>query len=133
MFNKLHALGMNDDLRDRVRGLGSETWKGRERVELLVVLTRLRGSGIISPDLPIAISVKVSAKDGKLAVTTFPLPSNIFHKKIFRQIIEKNDKGAGGGARQPADVLTSVILVNFSSRVCVSALCISFLLAALKY
>ena len=26
-FHKLHGLGMNDDLRDRVRGLGSETWK----------------------------------------------------------------------------------------------------------
>ena len=39
---------MNDDLWDRVRGLGSETWKGCEWVELLVVLTRLRGTGIIS-------------------------------------------------------------------------------------
>ena len=27
---------MNDDLWDRVGGLGSETWKGCERVELLV-------------------------------------------------------------------------------------------------
>ena len=27
MFYKLHVLGMNDDLWDRVRGLGSETWK----------------------------------------------------------------------------------------------------------
>ena len=26
-FHKLHVLGMNDDLWDRVRGLGSETWK----------------------------------------------------------------------------------------------------------
>ena len=29
-FHKLHVLGMNDDLWDRVRGLGSEIWKGRE-------------------------------------------------------------------------------------------------------
>ena len=26
-FQKLHVLGMNDDLRDKFRGLGSETWK----------------------------------------------------------------------------------------------------------
>ena len=48
MLHKLHVLGMNDDLWDRVRGLGSETWKGCEWVELLVVLIRLRGTGIIS-------------------------------------------------------------------------------------
>ena len=30
MLHKLHLLGMNDDLRDRVRGLGTETWKGCE-------------------------------------------------------------------------------------------------------
>ena len=42
-FHKLHVLGMNDDLWDRVRGLGSKTWKGCEWFELLVVLTRLRG------------------------------------------------------------------------------------------
>ena len=48
MIHKLHVLGMNDDLWDRVRRLGSETWKGSECVELLVVLTRLRGTGIIS-------------------------------------------------------------------------------------
>ena len=48
MLYKLHVLGMNDDLWDKVRGLGSGTWKGCERVELLVVLTRLRGTGIIS-------------------------------------------------------------------------------------
>ena len=47
-FHKLHILGMNDDLWGRVRGLGSETWKGCDWVELLVVLTRLRGIGIIS-------------------------------------------------------------------------------------
>ena len=47
-FHKLHVIGMNDDLWDKVRGVGSETWKGWERVELLVVLTRLRGTGIIS-------------------------------------------------------------------------------------
>ena len=28
--HKLHVLGMNDDLWDRVRGLGSETWRGCE-------------------------------------------------------------------------------------------------------
>ena len=28
-FHKLHVPGMNDDLWDRVRGLGSETWKRR--------------------------------------------------------------------------------------------------------
>ena len=47
-LHKLHVLGMNDDLWDRVLGVSSETWKGCERVELLVVLTRLRGTGIIS-------------------------------------------------------------------------------------
>ena len=29
-FHKLHFLGTNDDLWDKVRGLGSETWKGFE-------------------------------------------------------------------------------------------------------
>ena len=29
-FNKLQVLGMNDDLWDRARGLGIETWKGCE-------------------------------------------------------------------------------------------------------
>ena len=29
-FHKLHVLGMNDDLWDRVCGVGSETWKGCE-------------------------------------------------------------------------------------------------------
>ena len=38
MFHKLHVLG---NLWERVRGLGSETWKGCEWVELLVFLTRL--------------------------------------------------------------------------------------------
>ena len=28
MFHNMHVLGMNDDLWDRVRELGSETWKG---------------------------------------------------------------------------------------------------------
>ena len=46
--HKLHVLGMNDDLWDSIRGLGSETRKGCECVELLVVLTRLGGTGIIS-------------------------------------------------------------------------------------
>ena len=27
MFHKLHVLGMNDDLWDKVREVGSETWK----------------------------------------------------------------------------------------------------------
>ena len=43
----LHVLGMDDDLWARVRGLGNETWNGCERVELLVVLTRLRETEII--------------------------------------------------------------------------------------
>ena len=30
MVHKLHSLKVNDDLWNRVRGLGSETWKGRE-------------------------------------------------------------------------------------------------------
>ena len=29
-LHKLHDLEMNEDLRNRVRGLSSETWKGRE-------------------------------------------------------------------------------------------------------
>ena len=29
-IHKLYALGMNDDLWGRVRGLDSDTWKGRE-------------------------------------------------------------------------------------------------------
>ena len=37
---------MNDDLWDKVRGVCSETWKGCELVELLVILIRLRGTGI---------------------------------------------------------------------------------------
>ena len=32
-FHKLHVLGMNDDLWDRLRGLGCETWKGCEWYE----------------------------------------------------------------------------------------------------
>ena len=38
----------DDDLWDIFCGLGCETWKGWEWVELLVVLTRLRGTGIVS-------------------------------------------------------------------------------------
>ena len=38
---------MKDDLRARVRGLGSVTWKGYDYVELLVFLTHLAGSGIL--------------------------------------------------------------------------------------
>ena len=30
IFHKLHVLGMNDDLWDKVCGLCSETWKGGE-------------------------------------------------------------------------------------------------------
>ena len=30
MFHKLHVLGMNDDLWDKICILGSETWKGFE-------------------------------------------------------------------------------------------------------
>ena len=30
MFHEFHVLGMNDDLWDRVCGLGSKTWKQRE-------------------------------------------------------------------------------------------------------
>ena len=30
MFHKLHFIGMNNDLSDRVREVGSETWKGCE-------------------------------------------------------------------------------------------------------
>ena len=37
---------MNDDFWDRVRGLGSETRKRCEWMELLVFLARLRGTGI---------------------------------------------------------------------------------------
>ena len=29
-FHKLYVLGMNDDLWDRLHGLGSETWRGCE-------------------------------------------------------------------------------------------------------
>ena len=32
-FHKLHVLGMNDNLRDRVSEVGSETWKGCERTD----------------------------------------------------------------------------------------------------
>ena len=44
-FHTLHALVMHGDLWDRFCGVGSETLKGCEWVELLVVLTRLRGTG----------------------------------------------------------------------------------------
>ena len=30
MFRKLHVLGMSDDFGDRIGGVGSATWKGRE-------------------------------------------------------------------------------------------------------
>ena len=48
MFYKLHVLGMDDDLWDRVCGLGREGQKTRktwECFQLLVFLTRLRGTG----------------------------------------------------------------------------------------
>ena len=35
MFHKLHVLEMNNGLWDKVRGVGSETWKGCEWVRLL--------------------------------------------------------------------------------------------------
>ena len=35
--HKIHVFGMNDDLWNRVCGLGCETWKGCELVELLVI------------------------------------------------------------------------------------------------
>ena len=38
---------MKDDLLARFCGLGSVTWKGCEWVELLVIRTRLTGSGKI--------------------------------------------------------------------------------------
>ena len=47
-FHKVLVLGTDGDLWDRVRGLGSENWKGYELVELLMVLTRLKGTGIIT-------------------------------------------------------------------------------------
>ena len=62
-FRKLHVLGMNHDLWDRVCGLGSEAWKGCERVELLVFLTRLRGTEIIPLISSEQIPTKVSVKD----------------------------------------------------------------------
>ena len=39
MCHNLHVLGMNDDMRGRVCGLGShsEIWNGRECIKLLVV------------------------------------------------------------------------------------------------
>ena len=46
-FDSVQVLGMNEDLWDGLRGLGSETWKGYEWVELLVVWTRPSGSRII--------------------------------------------------------------------------------------
>ena len=45
-FHKLHAFGINDNLWDRGHRSASETWKG-ECVELLVFLTRFRGTGTI--------------------------------------------------------------------------------------
>ena len=36
---------MDEDLWDRILGLGSDTWKGCERIELLVVQTRVNGPG----------------------------------------------------------------------------------------
>ena len=44
--NKLHRLTspqMSDDLSDRVYGLSSQTWKGYEWKEFLLVITRLSG------------------------------------------------------------------------------------------
>ena len=47
VFHFSLVLGMNDDLWDRVRGLGTIGWKVCDWVELLVDRTRLTGSGII--------------------------------------------------------------------------------------
>ena len=58
-FYKLHVLGMNDSLWDRVHRLDTETWKWCEWVEFAVFLSCLRGTGINIPDLPRAITVKV--------------------------------------------------------------------------
>ena len=41
--HELYVLGMNDDLRGRIHGLGSETWKWFEYGELLVALRHLGG------------------------------------------------------------------------------------------
>ena len=43
----MQVLGINEDLWNIVRGVGSETWKGCEWVELLVVWTLFSGSGMI--------------------------------------------------------------------------------------
>ena len=41
LFHKLHALRINDDLWDRIRGSGNETGQMHERVKLLLFLIRL--------------------------------------------------------------------------------------------
>ena len=46
-FHKLHVLGMNGDLWNRVCRVDSETWNGCEREKLLVFLTHLRRTEII--------------------------------------------------------------------------------------
>ena len=48
MCHKLHFLGIINYYWDRVHGLCSETWKGCELVDLLVVLRCLRVIGIKS-------------------------------------------------------------------------------------
>ena len=60
--HNLHALRMNDDLWDRVRGLDSETWKECELVELVVFLKCLD-----IPDLLRAMSMKASVINGKIS------------------------------------------------------------------
>ena len=62
----LHVLGRNDDLRDRVRGLGSKTWKECECVELIGPVTSQEVKYAI-PDLLEGISVKKSIKDGSVS------------------------------------------------------------------
>ena len=56
---------MKDDLRARVRGLGSATRKGHEWVELLVARTHLTGPGIIFL-ISRVMSVKMLVENGKI-------------------------------------------------------------------
>lgn len=51
----MRNFGVKDGLRDRVNG---ETWKGCEKVELLVILKFLRGSSLIT--------VKASLNNGEV-------------------------------------------------------------------
>ena len=66
---------MNDDLRDKFRGLGNETWELCDRVVPLVFLTRLRGTGNNICDLLRAMPVKLSVEDGNIFTAYY----NLFH------------------------------------------------------